>query len=102
MKKVIAALIVTFTTQAAFGAGIISGTAEDAGVCAVVLFAMKRDDDAVRVAARVAPGDRAKALRAGQDFARYSSEYHDAGNRAMVQKMVDRAVMACARHGVRF
>ena len=100
MKKVIAALIVAFTTQAAFGAGIISGDDEDAGVCAVLLFAKNRDDDAVRVIARAS--DRAKAARAGQDFVRYISEYRDAGNRAMFQKMVDSAVVACARHGVRF
>jgi len=100
MKKVIAALIVTFTTQAAFGAGIFRGDDEDAGVCAALLLAKKRGDDAVRVMARAS--DRAKAVRAGQDFVRYISEYHDAGNRAMAQEMVDSAVMACARHGVRF
>lgn len=100
MKKTIAALVLVMVCQAAFARGIVSGDDEDAGVCAVMLLAKNRGDDAVRVMARAS--DRAKAIRAGQDFVRYANEYRNEGNKVMFKQMADDAVMACARHGVRF
>ena len=101
MKKTIAALVLVTVCQAAFARGIVSGDDEDAGVCAVMLFLVEnRRDDAVRVLARAS--DREKAFRAGQDFVRYANEYHNEGNKEMFKQMVVDAVLACARHGVRF
>ena len=98
MKKIIASIIIALTTQTAFATGFISGDDEDVGVCAVLLISKKREDDAVRVMARAS--DRAKAVRAGQDFFRYLSEYRNDGNKVMFKKMIDNGVMSCVRHGI--